>query len=214
MMRHASSQGFTLVEMMVALTIFALLAAGGVSLLRSSVDTQGAVADRLGAIDAQQRVVALFASDVGQAIARPLDGIGEDRRLPFEGTTTSMSMMRAGWANIDRRARSTLQRVEWKSGGGGIVRVAHLFLDGSDPGQAALMMRDGATAHFRYRLVDGRWVESFRSTPKELMPVAVELTAAPKDGPPLTIVVALPPRGLEPDDTSEKTPSWRMGAST
>ena len=40
-------RGFTLVEMLVALSIFAVIAAMGVSLLRSSVDTQDAVQTRL-----------------------------------------------------------------------------------------------------------------------------------------------------------------------
>src|SRR3546814_12910032 len=39
--------GFTLVEMMIALSIFAAIAAMGVGLLRSSVDTQDAVQARL-----------------------------------------------------------------------------------------------------------------------------------------------------------------------
>jgi len=39
--------GFTLVEMLVALGIFALLAVAGVGVLRSSVDLQGAVDTRL-----------------------------------------------------------------------------------------------------------------------------------------------------------------------
>ncbi|KAB2855935.1 MAG: type II secretion system protein, partial [Sphingopyxis terrae] len=38
--------GFTLVEMLVALSLFAAIAAMGVSLLRSSVDTQEAVQTR------------------------------------------------------------------------------------------------------------------------------------------------------------------------
>ncbi len=39
--------GFTLVEMLVALSIFAAIAAMGVTLLRSSIDTQDAVQGRL-----------------------------------------------------------------------------------------------------------------------------------------------------------------------
>ena len=40
-------RGFTLIEMLVALSLFAAIAAIGVGLLRSSVDTQDAVQTRL-----------------------------------------------------------------------------------------------------------------------------------------------------------------------
>ena len=40
-------RGFTLVEMLVALSLFAAIAAMGVGLLRSSIDTQDAVQERL-----------------------------------------------------------------------------------------------------------------------------------------------------------------------
>ena len=60
-------EGFTLVEMMVALVIFAILAAAGVMILRSSVDTQTAVEARLADGD-------WGLSLVGSVIAIDLDG--------------------------------------------------------------------------------------------------------------------------------------------
>src|SRR3546814_13454258 len=47
--------GFTLVEMLIALSIFAAIAAMGVSLLRSSVDTQDAV-QAIGRASCRERV--------------------------------------------------------------------------------------------------------------------------------------------------------------
>ena len=192
-------QGFTLVEMLVSLVIFALLASAGVGLLRASVSTQEAVDRSLGRVSAQERLGALFNADIGQAIARPVTGLGTFREAPFEGSASAMSLTRAGWANISDQPRSSLQRVDWRLGDGGAVRVAHLFLDGADPGQPALMMRDVARIGFRYRRVDGGWSEQFRSSERELLPAAVEMTVTPTAGPPLVVIAALPPRGLEPD---------------
>ena len=192
-------QGFTLVEMLVSLVIFALLASAGVGLLRASVSTQEAVDRSLGRVSAQERLGALFNADIGQAIARPVTGLGTFREAPFEGSASAMSLTRAGWANISDQPRSSLQRVDWRLGDGGVTRVAHLFLDGADPGQPALMMRDVARIGFRYRRVDGGWSEQFRSSERELLPAAVEMTVTPTAGPPLVVIAALPPRGLEPD---------------
>ena len=192
-------QGFTLVEMLVSLVIFALLASAGVGLLRASVSTQEAVDRSLGRVSAQERLGALFNADIGQAIARPVTGLGAAREAPFDGSATAMSLTRAGWANISDQPRSSLQRVDWRIGEGGVARVAHLFLDGTDPGQPALMMRDVGQIGFRYRRVDGSWSNQFRSSERELLPAAVEMTITPTTGPPLTVIAALPPRGLEPE---------------
>ena len=192
-------QGFTLVEMLVSLVIFALLASAGVGLLRASVSTQEAIDRSLGRVSGQERLAALFSADIGQAIARPVTGLGTSREAPFDGSATAMSLTRAGWANIADQPRSSLQRVDWRISEGGVTRVAHLFLDGTDPGQPALMMRDVARIGFRFRRVDGGWSDQFRSSERELLPAAVEMTITPTSGPPLIVIAALPPRGLEPE---------------
>ena len=200
--------GFTLVEMLVAMLIFAMLAVAGVGLLRASVDTQAAIDNRLDGINAQERVAALFTADLGQATARPQVGLGESRQLSFSGTPSSVSLMRGGWANPDGLPRSSLQRVEWTGSQSNVSRIAHLFLDGSDPGQPAIIQRDVETFTLRYRRADGSWTESFSSTEREMLPAAVELTARARGGLPLVVVAALPPRGLEPKDkTADGAPA-------
>lgn len=196
-------RGFTLVEMLVAMVIFGVLAAGGVGLLRASVDTQGAIDHRLDRVNGQERLAALFTADLGQALARPVLGLGEDRQLSFEGTPSSLALMRGGWANPDDLPRSNVQRVQWTRRQADIARVAHLFLDGSDPGQPAVILRDSDSFALRYRRADGTWAESFSSTKEELLPAAVELTVQVRGQPPLIVVAALPPRGLEPEPDSE-----------
>ena len=196
--RTRSEAGFTLVEMLVALVVFALLSAAGVALLQSSVAAQGRIAERLEADRNAQRIVALFQADVSQAIARPLTGVGARRDPSLEGSSSRLSLIRGGWANPGQHPRSTLQRVTWTARGDSVRRTAHLYLDGTDPGAAAGFADGVRGIRFRYRLIDGSWSDRFSPSERQLLPAAVEMTVARARGP-LVIVAALPPRGAERD---------------
>lgn len=193
----SSELGFTLVEMLVALAIFGLLSAGGVALLRASVTTQEDLAARFDRDRGEARIVALFQSDVSQAIARPLTGMGDKRSPSLTGGPARFSLTRDGWANPGEQPRGSLQRVSWSGEGGAVVRIAHLFLDGSDPGHGARLGEGIGAVRFRYRLGDGSWADSFTPDERQLLPAAVEMTII-RGNSPLQVVAALPPRGLEP----------------
>lgn len=201
-----AERGFTLVEMLVALVIFALLAGAGVGLLRSSVDLQDMVGRKLGDASEVERLHSLFAGDIGQAIARPEVGVGAARRASFEGSTSEMRFIRAGWSNLDAQPRSALQQVVWKLGSGGLVRIGSAQLDGSEVGNPATLARSATAVSMRYRRADGRWVPAFVSDQNELLPAAVEMTVTSRGKPPLTLIAALPPRGLEPKPAAPVVP--------
>lgn len=198
MTARSTEVGFTLVEMLVALAVFALLSAGGIVLLRSSLATQEVVSVRLDSDRSEQRIVALFQSDLSQAIARPKIGVGDVREPSLKGSASSISLVRDGWANPGDHPRSSLQRVSWTRQDDKVARQAHLYLDGQDAGEPATFATHIRNVRFRYRLADGNWSDSFTSNERQLLPAAVEMTVE-REGGALTIVVALPPRGLEPE---------------
>lgn len=193
-----TERGFTLVEMLVALVIFSLLSAAGVAVLRASLTTEEGVVARLDGQSGQDRLIALFRDDIGQAIARPLTGVGDTRQPSFRGGSTRLMLVKNGWANPGEQARASIQRVEWNAQGGGATRIAHLFLDGSDPGQPATLVK-ARNVRFRYRQAGGEWIDRFEPTERVLLPSAVEMTIELAASPPLIIVAALPPRGTEPE---------------
>lgn len=194
---RSAEAGFTLVEMLVALTIFALLAAAGVGILRASVDTQSAVDNRLTEVATIGRLHSLLASDLGQAVLRSTRGPGGERPA-FVGDGRSMQLVRAGWSNPDGDSRSSLQRVEWRIEQGGLARIGHPQLDGDGEGQPAILARSLDDVAFRYRSAAGDWASAWQPTSQEPLPAAVELWIRPKGQAPLLFVIALPPRGAEP----------------
>ena len=103
--------GFTLVEMLVALGIFALIAAAGVGVLRSSVDVQSSVDTRLTAVGGIVRLNALLSSDLGQAVDRPSRAPSGERPA-FVGDGSRMEVVAAGRSNLDGAARSWERVVE------------------------------------------------------------------------------------------------------
>ena len=189
--------GFTLVEMLVALGIFALLAAAGVGVLRSSVDVQSAVDTRLTAMSSIARLNAMLSNDLGQAVDRP-SRASSGSRPAFVGDGSGMAFVSGGRANFDGSSRSELQRIAWRSANGTVQRKGFTALDGSDEGIASPLNRDIRSAAFRYRILDGSWNSSFTSTPQQPLPTAVELTLTPSAGAPIVMVFALPAGSISP----------------
>lgn len=183
--------GFTLVEMLVALSIFAILAAAGVGLLRSGVDTQNAVAVRLAGSGNLARLHALLASDTAHALA---PAASEDGKPAFVGESSGFKLLRSSSDNSAGASGSDVQQVEWRATGDALGRVGAALDELPDPPARVIAAH---SVRIRYRSATGLWTDTFSSTPPEPLPQAVELVLTTTGRPPLTIVVALPPRGLD-----------------
>ena len=103
--------GFTLVEMLVALGVFGLVAAAGVAVTGYAVVTRDAVAERSEELAAFQRLRGLIKSDLAQAaVRRTRDAAGQGARQAFTGSTGGrplMSLVRRGWETADADPRWT-----------------------------------------------------------------------------------------------------------
>ncbi len=174
--------GFTLVELLVALFIFSMMAAAGVGLLRFSVDAQAATKARLDMLAAERRIEALLAGDAGQAVARLTRNEAGDMVQAFEGDASGFTLVRGGVDPLTDIARPALQKVAVRFEGGAITRRTFAMLDGSEPGAPVALARDVARARFRYRSRDG-WRDLWDPLRPDLMPRAIELIVTPLRGP-------------------------------
>lgn len=185
--------GFTLVEMLIALALFALIAGGGLALLRFSVDAEAASRTRTDQLAATRRFLAVWNADLAQAVPRPARDEAGGAHAALEAPTGDpdgviLRLTRGGWSNFDGAPRSSLQRVEYRWKGGKLARAGFPFLDGAR-GDAATPLADAPAAPvLRFRTADGVWRERWEPQRAAELPVAIELVLARAGGPPLRVV--------------------------
>lgn len=182
----AAERGFTLIEMMIALMIFGLLAAAGVALLSFSVRAQGATAAKLEDVAAIGRLSAAMSADLAQASEREtrnIDGgtvpafVGENGPASFP----MLQFVRGGWSNLDDAPRPGQQKVEYRLDGNALKRISYPLLDGAPPLPAATLLDSVASLGLRYR-VAGAWSDRWQSAPGLALPEALEMVVIRTDG--------------------------------
>lgn len=171
--------GFTLVEVMISLLIFAMIAAAGAAILGVSIDNRFAVkaaSDRVGDL---QRMRGLLRADLGQATARRSRGpTGRPMPQPIIGAAAPgdpiLVLTRAGWSNPGEQARPSLQRVEYRLVEDRLERRVSSHLDGARPGPPQVLyrgVREIAVAFVR----DGQVAPAFISSIDRPLPDAVRV---------------------------------------
>ena len=174
--------GFTLVELLVAVLIFSMLAVAGVGLLRFSVDAQAATGERLQAMAAQRRVESLIMSDAAQAVPRITRNEAGDPVQAFEGDAQGFTLVRGGVDPLTDAARPTLQKVRYRLENGTLTRSSYAMLDGARAPDGAPLLSDVAAIQLRYRSKDG-WRDMWDPLRPDLMPRAIEMVVRPVQGP-------------------------------
>lgn len=206
---RASEAGFTLVELLVALAIFALISVAGVTLLRSGSDTQIAVKNRLEEYSRINRLSNAMEGDLAQAIARPLrDPSGQPVPAFTEndaGTAGALfGFVRAGWSNFDEAPRAGLQRVAYVLEDGDLKRLSWPMLDGTAPADAATLIENVGAAQVQFKDDKGDWRSDWTATDAMALPRAVELRLTIKDKPEQRMLFLVGPQTrLKPQVTEE-----------
>jgi general secretion pathway protein J len=136
-------KGFTLAEVLIALLIFALIAAASVFALRLGVDSRDQLAATDEALKRIQIARTLMKEDLAQVVPRSVrDEFGVRTGGAFSGgqvrfgrtasddEKTLVTFTRGGWLNPDAVSpRSALQHVEYILRDGVLIRRAFVYLD-------------------------------------------------------------------------------------
>jgi len=130
-----AARGFTLIEVLVAMAVFALVALMTAGLASSALSARSEldVADER--LRKLQTARALMKADIGQIVWRPArDAFGGSGRSGFIGGATGdteplLAFVRGGWTNTGGEARPSLQYVEYAVVGEALVRRTRAALD-------------------------------------------------------------------------------------
>lgn len=172
--------GFTLVEMMVALFIFAILSVAGVIMLRSAVDSDEVTAENLGQMAEMQRFVSLMEADLSQALPRTARDDRGDRQPAFasqpDGPEAAfLKFTRGGQSNINGEARSNLERVEYRLADGNLERWRYRMTDGGSIDQPAILISNIESLELRFRDRRGQWSNRWEAERLVEIPRAIEM---------------------------------------
>lgn len=163
--RHPANLGFTLLELLVAIAIFAIMGSlamsGYVELQRQSEYAE----QRLERVREVQRAMQTLGQDLAQIEPRPIrEPLGE-ALLPavLAGDTAEyrLQFTRAGWSNTGGLQRPTLQRVGYRLDQDGLWRDHWGVLDRTlsvEPARTRLL-GGVRSVRFRFMTAQRNWVE-------------------------------------------------------
>lgn len=124
--------GFTLLELMIAILLFAMISTAAYKLFDSVSRAQLVTDGILDRLDEIQRVQVILEKDLLQIVARPIRDEFGDRQPAVQSPTKDghiLQFTRTGWRNPLGEIRSNLQRVAYELDEGKLIRYYWPMLD-------------------------------------------------------------------------------------
>ena len=181
------SSGFTLVELLVALAVFATMAALAYGGLNSIARTRGELGRQEDRFRDLSRAIAMLNRDLGESVARPVRGTSGQELPAMIGTATQIEFTRLGFANPQAEQRSNLERVMYEIDANTIKRGRYAVLDRVQDTEPTISDLKVAVDSIRLRyLSGGQWLDGWPPQQMEngtitMLPTAVQWTIASRD---------------------------------
>jgi general secretion pathway protein J len=207
--RSDSVRGFTLLELLVAIAILALVAVGSYRLLFDTINTRDRGLQQEQALAALQRAEMLIQRDLLQAAPRPVrDEFGDVQPAFLLSSDKGLEFTRRGWRNPLQETRSNLVRVRYRIESGKLLREHWPVLDRARTSTPVRTVLLDDVSDFRLQVfADNAWHPSWPllgSSPRDAAalppPEAVDIRFSQKPWGEIRRVIALP-------ENNEQTPS-------
>lgn len=166
-MRRRAADGFTLIEVLVALAIFGILSIMAYQALGQSLSNADLLNERMDRLRLIQQTMRLLGKDLMQATPRPIRNplggstIASIRTEP--GTEFALEVTRGGWPNPAGLPRSTLQRATYRIEDGELLRYHWNVLDPtlSNEPIITVLLDDVDSIVFNYLEPGGDWTNQW-----------------------------------------------------
>jgi general secretion pathway protein J len=182
-MTRVRAAGFTLIEVLVALAIFGMLAALAYGTLGQTLSNADVLTERMLRLQALQRTMRYLSEDFMQLAPRPVrEDLGESFGPALHTDVESdfaVELTHGGWSNPASLPRGTLQRVAYRLEEGELVRYHWTVLDrtlSNEPAGRALLDEVDSIV-FRFMQENGEWTEQW---PPENRPGIIGLRERPR----------------------------------
>lgn len=188
MHQHARRNGgFTLLELVVVLAIFGIVAVMAYGGLNNVLKARVAIEDNLQRVSELQRAYLRMREDFQQLQPRAVrDEFGEAQSAVLGRREEGVEVVHGGWRNPAGHPRSQLQRVRWFVEDDQLIRGHYRYLDRAPRSEPARLRVLDDVERMRLRYLDGnrewqpQWPPDLRSNPDAqgdpTPPLAIEIT--------------------------------------
>lgn len=155
-------KGFTLIEIVVALTVFAIVGVMASSGLNAILKWQADLNQTSEQIKSIQLTLKFLEKDINRAITRPIRDQYGDTQPAFSSDGESiMSLTHSGWRNPAGLLRSHMQRVAYEFSDNKLIRYSWNRLDGaiSEDGREAVLLDEVEDMNIEFLNLGNTWVD-------------------------------------------------------
>lgn len=188
-MRADRSTGFTLLELLVALAVFSMVALMAYSGLRSVLQSKQVTEQRAERLQHLQNAMLLLERDISQFVPRGIRDDYGDKQPALRSAdygSILLEFTHAGWRNPTGMARSTLQRVAYGIEEESLLRFSWAVLDRAQESTPYKVVLLDKVREMRLRYLDEarEWQETWPppgTEQAESSPLALEVTLVLED---------------------------------
>ncbi|HHB92523.1 MAG TPA: type II secretion system protein GspJ [Thioploca sp.] len=169
--------GFTLLELLVALAVFAVIAVMAYNGLNTVLNAHFQIKQQAIQLADLQRMFSRLNHDIEQHIQRPIRNQYGDVEPSINGTIEQLEFTRSGWRNPAQQNRSFLQRVAYHLQDNKLVRSYWFVLDRAQDSKPILMNLADNINDIQWHYLDDKltWHKKWPNTSIKLKAIKIIL---------------------------------------